>query len=367
MHDMDFLLIPTHDFDEEGNNTNRRLCFGMECWTFVWLFVFCATGVGLGLCYEFLEIHSFHHAPGASADSFFLVLLGYWSQALFGFAFAFSKTNFMEGAWSKPVIAILLLSSICDGIAQALDFVGQVEGGYMLFTIFHSSVTLFSCIIAICMVKNTFVSRRQWFGISLIVVGLLATSIPNPVSSPGSFFTGLFCSLGGSLLLAASYPLSELVFRISKEKELGQVREETACFLGALINSIGYSLYTIFHTIPHWKKDISDYIKPGSSKLIVTGYVMYGILVGLHSLSFWKSVNRLGTVPTAVAKGAQQAGVFVFSHVVFCSIDPNECIFYNHGDGLWNKMQKSVAASLCLIGVLIYSLSKEKKGTYISS
>ena len=37
------------------------------------------------------------------------------------------------------------------------------------------------------------------------------------------------------------------------------------------------------------------------------GYVLYGVMVASHSLSFWMSVHKLGTVPTAVAKGAQQA------------------------------------------------------------
>ena len=47
---------------------------------------------------------------------------------------------------------MLVVSSVFDGLAQGLDFVGQVNGGYMLFTIFHSSVTFFSCVIAIFVV-----------------------------------------------------------------------------------------------------------------------------------------------------------------------------------------------------------------------
>ena len=72
-------------------------------------------------------------------------------------------------------------------------------------------------------------------------------------------------------------------------------------------------------------------------------------------------MNKLGTVSVAVSKGAQQAGVFIVSHIVYCSMDRNECMFYNHGNTLWNKMQKSVAAILCVGGVVLYALSKKKR------
>ena len=67
----------------------------------------------------------------------------------------------------------------------------------MLFTIFHSSVTLFSCIIAVFVVQAK-ISSIQWFGILLVIVGLFATAVPNPIAAPGSFTIGLVCSLVGS-------------------------------------------------------------------------------------------------------------------------------------------------------------------------
>ena len=77
----------------------------------------------------------------------------------------------------------------------------------------------------------------------------------------------------------------------------------------------------------------------------------------------YASHSRAGTVPTAVAKGAQQAGVFVFSHVIYCHLDQEECIDYNYGDSTWNKMQKSVAAVACVLGCMIYALDKKKATT----
>eukprot|EP00943_MAST-04B_sp_MAST-4B-sp1_P000005 g5.t1 len=354
--DVNAALLPSGFLQDEDQ---RVVCGAMSITTFIWLVVFCVTGVGLGLCYEFLEIHSLHHAPGAAEDSFFLCLIGYWAQAIVGFLFAYAQKDFLQGAWTKKVIVMLVLSSIFDGLAQGLDFIGQVQGGYMLFTIFHSSVTLFSCIIAIFVV-NAKITTVQWIGILFIILGLFATAIPNPIKAPNSFTVGLLCSLTGSFFLAASYPFSEKVFHLGRETLRGPVKEETACFFGALVNASIFTIYTMVHTIPNWKSEITNYIKPGDNFYVILGYVLYGVLVGLHSLSFWKSVNKIGTVPTAVAKGAQQAGVFIVSHIVYCSIDRNECMFYNHGNTLWNKMQKSVAAILCVTGVVVYAMSKKK-------
>lgn len=290
-------LLPSGFLSDEDTDEQKIICGVMSITTFIWLVVFCVTGVGLGLCYEFLEIHSLHHAPGAASDSFFLCLIGYWAQAIVGFLFAFTQKNPMQGAWTKKVILMLVLSSIFDGLAQGLDFIGQVQGGYMLFTIFHSSVTLFSCIIAVFVVQAQ-ITKIQWFGILLIILGLFATAIPNPITAPGSFTIGLLCSLIGSFFLAASYPFSEKVFRLGRETLKGPVKAETACFFGALINASFFTIYTLIHTIPNWKSEITDYMKPGDSFYVILGYILYGVLVGLHSIAFWKSVNKIGTVPT---------------------------------------------------------------------
>ena len=56
------------------------------------------------------------------------------------------------------------------------------------------------------------------------------------------------------------------------------------------------------------------------------------------------------------------AGVFLFSHIIYCSVDRYECIdFNNYGDGppsAWSKAQKSVAFVLCCVGCAVYALSK---------
>ena len=348
------------------DDSGRRVC-GMRVDELVWLVIFCLTGIGLGMSFEFMELHSSKHKPAAD-KSFFLCLIGYWSQTVLGGLYALWAADWnmqraMRGAWTKPVLIVLVISALFDGAAQALDYVGQVQGGYMLFTIFHATVTFWSCLIAYFLLRAR-ISPQQWVGVVLIACGVFVTSFPNPIKVPegGSFFWGLVCSVVGSACLAASYPYSELVFKRGERDPTGKgaISEEMACCIGSAINSVIYTVYTLAYTAPRWKEDVTDYAKPGQSGYMVGGYCLYGFMVALHSLSFWMSVNKLGTVPTAVAKGAQQAGIFVFSHIIYCKIDQSECMDYNYGDSPWNKAQKGVAFLLCIVGCALYALSKRQ-------
>mmetsp|Transcript_29124 Transcript_29124/g.37579 ORF Transcript_29124/g.37579 Transcript_29124/m.37579 type:complete len:384 (+) Transcript_29124:117-1268(+) len=349
-------LVSNHE--DSFSEIKIKLFFGLPFEDAIWLFIFCMTGIALGMAFEFLDLYSKDETPAAD-ETFFLCFIGYWAQTIVSGTYALTKPNPFQGSWTKSVFKFLLISALFDGCAQALDYVGQVNGGYMLFTIFHASVTVFSCIIAVILLKVK-ISWKQWIGVILIVIGIFITTFPNPIKVTGNFFLGFICSLFGSLSLAASYPFSEMVFIQGNKEKYGVITEEMACAVGSLINTFIFTIWTCVYTIPNWKETILHYTKPGDGNLKIIGFVFYGLMVGLHSLSFWKSIHKIGTVPTAVAKGAQQAGIFVFSHLIYCSYDESECIDYNYGNSLWNKLQKSVSFCCCCIGVLIYTLNRNE-------
>jgi drug/metabolite transporter (DMT)-like permease len=417
------------ELEEQNAGSAKRIC-GIKYDEMLWLVVFCVTGIGLGMSFEFMELH------GGPADgkSFFLCLIGYWSQTVLGGGYAlwqagWSPAKACKGAWTKPVLVMLFISAGFDGLAQGLDYLGQTKGGYMLFTIFHASVTFWSCLLAKFVLKAR-INKFQWGGVLVIALGIFITSFPQPIEVPaakcsgpgkcwgsdetkceamgegkqceyepaGSFFWGLVFSVVGSACLAASYPFSELVFKRGEQEPAGPISEEMACCVGSAINSVIYTIYTVAYTVPRWDELVTKHANPGEMGTLTWAYATYGIMVALHSLSFWMSVNKLGTVPTAVAKGAQQAGVFVFSHLIFCTphsdpIDRHECLDWNYGtkcngpysacggSGLqdneaacgavpgctyyagtdWSHAQKSVALVMCLIGCAVYALNKNKK------
>ena len=115
-------------------------------------------------------------------------------------------------------------------------------------------------------------SAQQWGGVVAIVAGLLLTSIPNPIVARHSFAAGLLCSMFGSLCLAASYPLAELVFRLAPR---APPSPELACVAGSLLNVSFFTLWTLAHTVPNWDAAIAqplrDSLEP-SVPWAVAGY-----------------------------------------------------------------------------------------------
>lgn len=331
---------------------------------YVWLAVFVCSGIAIGQCFEILQVH----AGPARYDTFFLSLLGYWSNFLVGAAWLLCTLGprraiegFAPKRWSRRMLAALIGSAVLDGGAQGLNYIAQVEGGYMLFTIFQSSVTLFVCIIA-TLLLGARLRPMQWVGVLAIVGGLLLTSIPSPLVARHSFAAGLICSMVGSFCLASSYPLSEMVFRLAPREPPSP---ELACVAGSIVNVVFFSTWTLLHTLPQWDAAVVQPMRDARQPSLpwaIAGYGGFSMMVGLHSLAFWKSVCKLGTVPTAVSRGAQQAGVFVVAHLLFCRVDPTECL-WNNGRGeqtLWSKLQKSAALSCCVAGVVLYTLGKPR-------
>ncbi len=324
----------------------------------LWLLAFVGTGIGLGVASELLNLH----AGPARPSSFLVPSFGYLAQFVVGAILITLSNTWRLGQWTRPMVQYLILSSLASGAAQALDYVALVEGGYMLFTIFHSSVTFFACVLAVLVLRAR-VSAVQWTGCGLVVLGLVSTALPSPVVAKNSFAIGFAASAAGSLCLAAAYPLSELVFRSAPGTPPA---EEMACFLGSVLNVGIYGFWTLAYTLPRWQPLVVEPIlssREPSVRLATAAYACHALLVGLHSLAFWKSLRRFGTVSLAVSKGAQQAGNFVVAHVLFCASDPTECLWNSGGAALWSwsRWQKPAAFVACCTGCLVYALGREAR------
>ena len=223
------------------------------------------------------------------------------------------------------------------------------------------------------------VTPTQFAGVVLVVLGLIATSVPQPIPARQSMLSSVIAALIGSLCLAASYPLSELVFRLTRVPP----PVELVSAYGSLVGVVVFSTWTVVHTLPRWHEMIIEPIYTSARPSIrwaVAGYSLHALLVGAHTLAFFHCIKRLGTVPLAVSKGAQQAGSFLFSHIFFCSSDPNECFYTprhsSSESGLgtrfapmlraWAHWQKTSAFVLCCVGVLVYALGKDAPSTVSS-
>jgi len=330
------------------------------------LTLFVVTGVGIAQSFEILQVH----AGPARYETFLLAWLGYTAQCVVGGVAVASSGAWRHcgssARWTRGMVAAIVGSAVLDGCAQAINYVAQLQGGIMLFTIFQSSVTLFVCLIAVC-VLGTRLAPLQWLGVSCIVLGLLLTSLPSPVVARRSFSVGVACSMLGSLFSAASYPVSELVFRLAPPG--APPAEELVCLLGSLLNAAVFTAWTLFYTLPRWDEAVLAPMRASlqpSAAWALAGYGLFALFVGLHALFFWRSVGRLGSVPTAVSRGVQQAGTFVCAHVFFCRVDPTECLWNNaRGDrtdppSLWSRWQKPAALASCCVGVAMFTIGRAR-------
>ena len=140
---------------------------------------------------------------GALHHTFLLPFFGYCGQAVVGAVWATARGSWREGQWTKSMLLFMVLSSLGNGAAQAFDYVALTQAGITLFTILHSSVTLFACLIAV-LVLRTRVNAVQWLSVVAVAVGLVLTAIPSPITAHASFAIGLASAIAGSLANSGS-------------------------------------------------------------------------------------------------------------------------------------------------------------------
>ena len=323
----------------------------------LWLTTFIVSGVLLGLLFELLHLH----AGPAKETTFLLPFAGYVAQGVVGLVWTTANGTWRMGNWTKPMVVAMLLSSLGNGAAQALDYVALSQAGIMLYTILHSSVTLFACLIAYFALR-TRINGVQWASVGAVVVGLVLTGIPSPVPAQGGFASGMVSAVAGSLCLAAVYPLSEMVVRYAKP--YGAPSAEFCAFVGSIVNIVGFGIWQLVYTMPRWQElvvaPVAASSSPASSTVAVLLYSAFALMVGVHTLAFWKTMGSLGTVPAAISKGAQQGGTFLLAHLFFCATDASECMSDSRpGATTWSKVQKPLAFAVCCSGCLVYALVKK--------
>ena len=211
----------------------------------LWLTTFIVSGIALGLLFEALQLHS---GP-AAFQTFLLPFFGYVAQGIVGLLWVAMRGTWRQGAWTRRMVLYMVLSSLGNGAAQALDYVALTQAGITLYTILHSSVTLFACLIAFAVLRTP-INCVQWASVLAVVCGLVLTAFPQPIAAHGDFLVGLLSAAAGSLCLAASYPLAELVFRSSKTHTPSA---EFCAFAGSLVNVAGFGIWQLVTTprMPH--------------------------------------------------------------------------------------------------------------------
>lgn len=117
-----------------------------------------------------------------------------------------NRSSCRLGIWTRGMACALLLSSVGNGFAQALEYVALNvalnESGVQLYIILHSTATLFACIIAVLLAQARH-PRPMGGGRGGRPIGLVVMGAPTPVDAQGNFGLALVCGALDALCLAA--------------------------------------------------------------------------------------------------------------------------------------------------------------------
>jgi uncharacterized membrane protein len=302
-----------------------------------WLAVFIATGIAAPLLAQLIVIQ------GVKDQSTFL-------QPLVAYFFMAFCTLFVPRSQPRGTIQwkLLACNSIFDGSSQALNYIAFLSAGGMAFSVLHASVTLVTAGLSACVLRQH-LTKKQWAGCLLVVCGILIGDFHRGDFLSGDYFDGLLYSLAGSFMLAASYPITELIVsapdRAPDERYVGY---------GGLFNFTCFFIWQCCWTFPQWDKRVASHVEQagGSWTVVAVGAAIFGLTVLFHALSFWKSVAQVGCISVAVTKGLQTAGGFFGSHICFCHAQPNQCLSW----------QKFFSFLVVISGVTIYYAAEPRTG-----
>ncbi len=245
----------------------------------------------------------------------------------------------------KLIIAIALLEALSQGIV--LD--GLMLAGSAIYTVAYSSIVAYTAVLSMYFV-NRQLNYLQWTGVITVMIGLGLVAM-DAKSNGSDVYLGFFLVLLGSFSHSLTYVGSEYVMTLTSEP----IRPE---YLSFLLGSIGSSLnltWQLFYTIPNANTLIFDNIElhNGSSKIIVTAYLLLIISSAIHAYTFYHLLSKIGSITTGLCKGVQSVLVFVASHFIFCSSQRAQCF----------SSAKGASLVIVLLGVTLYSIYSDPHGS----
>eukprot|EP01040_Poterioochromonas_malhamensis_P001211 gene1211-1284_t len=249
----------------------------------------------------------------------------------------------------KLIIAIALLEALSQGIV--LD--GLMLAGSAIYTVAYSSIVAYTAVLSMYFV-NRRLNYLQWTGVITVMIGLGLVAM-DAKSNGSDVYLGFFLVLLGSFSHSLTYVGSEYVMTLTSEP----IRPE---YLSFLLGSIGSSLnltWQLFYTLPNANTLIFDNIElhNGSSKIIVTAYLLLVISSAVHAYTFYHLLSKIGSITTGLCKGVQSVLVFVASHFIFCSSRKAQCF----------SSAKGASLVIVLLGVTLYSIYSDPHGSVPTS
>lgn len=288
---------------------------------------------------------------GAAQPSTMLILLP--SVIGMGLSILFNLSAVGKGTidW-KPITCLTFL----DLASARITLQGMIAAGSTIYTIAHCSMTLFTAIFSVLLLKRH-LKLNQWLGIGIVTIGLCILGIGCRDEDKQVSF-GVVLILIGSMIHSFSYIIVEYILVHSEDP----IAPEVLC---AILGMSGVSMnlvWQVFYTLPRYETLVVDEIRDnhGHVDTIVFSYLALMIATCINATCFYNLLGRVGSASTGVLKGLQAVATFVTSHYAFCGTQQSQCF----------TPLKGASLALVLCGVLIYSTGADRatdldRGEYI--
>eukprot|EP00922_Rhytidocystis_sp_ex-Travisia-forbesii_P020593 GHVS01030271.1.p1 GENE.GHVS01030271.1~~GHVS01030271.1.p1 ORF type:complete len:487 (+),score=91.96 GHVS01030271.1:89-1549(+) len=297
------------------------------------------SGFILAYCIQPILVDVIKFSGGAHSSTFLILLPHYYAMVLVGLLP--KDRSLLDCGWTDWKKG-LLLSSL-DVINQLLKKAGLVFAGAGVYIIVESSSMVWTVLWSKLLLQKR-LNFAQWLSILLVTAGIALRSCQLTFQIENEEFFGVVLILASSILMGLTFVLFEMFVNHPTEAVPGP----TLVFMMGSTCAVLMTGWQVVWTVPRFDQLVLQTIheKQGNPWYVLICYIFLFISGWIHSATLWYLLKVLGAVSSGVLKGLKVAGVFVLSHILFCEIQPSQCL------NIWS----GASATVCTVGVIVYSI-----------
>lgn len=296
-----------------------------------------------------------------------------------------------ERSWPpRPLLIKASAIAVFDIFAQSMVYTGNNLAGPTIFSIIYSSVTIWAAIYSKFLLSRS-LSKLQWTGVTLVVLGLSLTAVDS-LALGKNVFLGACLIVVGTSFHGLTYVFSEKIMTDIKNESISpltislmntaltstdadcinntraQVRRETSrlqrqrhheiisvranCAIQGLVATAVLLVWQLIYTIPQIQPLILIPMSESQTSPLHALLILSAIAISnlFHSITFFVTLKHLagGATSAGVLKGLQAILVFCASSVFLCGR-------WDGGREMCWSASKLVSLAVVLCGIALYT------------
>ncbi len=232
-------------------------------------------------------------------------------------------------AYRPLTMKVLSRATLIDFASAVLVTRGLLLVGSGVYTVIYSSTTAWTAVISY-LSGTSKPSSSQWLGIAIVTLGLFANSYgvlldANSASQAKAYqlLLGAIFVLCGTVLHGGAFVYNERVIKGEQVSpfqlcgHIGGVEAIAILLYNAVLLVIGYSPSELY----------LESVRQSGSGIgqVLMAYILLVLTNGLHALSFFAILGKLGAVATGILKSFLAVSIFTFAAIFFCNYQVSQC------------------------------------------